>query len=381
MAVITQILPNQGQMSLGRGWQAVEVLVDRLFVPRELILRASGQVTYFRLSSRAQKLAAVIMGFVIAWGAFATASYVVHRDTLAAKDRAIASNELAYQDLETELTQALAYQARLEAETVELRLSLSREIEFGDELMQQREELEHRVDGLRHRLASLREVHEGVIERFSELVMTRADAIETTIAVTGLEAKMLIASIASSSLGRGGPLIPSDQATADLEPNADLAAALAGLNEQWGRLFDLQDLHRSLPLTAPLGQFWVSSAYGNRKDPFTGEQSHHPGVDLVAPLGSGISATAPGRIVFAGKRKRYGRMIEVDHGHGITTRYAHLSKVLVEKGQQVERGQKIGTLGNSGRSAGPHLHYEIRSRDQTLNPIKFLEAGMRAFEG
>ena len=104
-------------------------------------------------------------------------------------------------------------------------------------------------------------------------------------------------------------------------------------------------------------------------------------MDLVAPLGSGIRATAPGRVVFAGKRDGYGRTIEIDHGHGITTRFAHLSKVLVEDGQQVERGQKIGTLGNSGRSSGPHLHYEIRSWDQTLNTIKFMEAGTQAFEG
>ena len=85
--------------------------------------------------------------------------------------------------------------------------------------------------------------------------------------------------------------------------------------------------------------------------------------------------------MFVGKRNGFGRTIEIDHGHGITTRFAHLSKILVEHGQPIERGQKIGTLGNSGRSTGPHLHYEIRSWDQTLNPIKFLEAGTQEFEG
>ncbi len=381
MAVISQILPKQSQISFGEIWHAVETQMERVFVPRELILRASGRVTYIRLSSRAQKLAAAVLCLVTWWGSYATTSHVLHRDTLAARDRAIAGQQSAYQDLESDLTQALADQARLEAEIAGLSLSLGREIETGGELAQQREALERRVDGLRQRLDGLREAHKGVIERFSELAMTRAEAIESIIAITGLDAEMLIASIEKSGLGKGGPLIPMGEATASPEPIAGLTVAMAGLNQQWGRLFALQEARRVLPLAAPLGQFWISSAYGERKDPFTGEKSHHAGVDLVAPLGSGIRATAPGRIVFAGKRKGYGRMIEIDHGHGITTRFTHLGKVLVEDGQQVERGQKIGTLGNSGRSTGPHLHYEIRSWDQTLNPIKFLEAGTQAFEG
>ena len=381
MALISQILPKQGLMGLDEAWQTVVTLIDRVFVPREVILRASGQVTYFRLSSRTQKLAFAALCIVTWWASFATTSHVVQRDTLAAKDRTIAGHQSAYQNLESDLTQALADQARLEAQIAGLSLSLGREIEIGGELAQQREALQRRVDGLRQRLTRLREAHEGVIKRFSELAMTRANAVEAIIAVTGLDAEKLLASIEKSSVGTGGPLIPVDESAAGLEANAGLTVSLAGLNDQWGRLFALQEVRRILPLTPPLGQFWISSAYGERKDPFTGEKSHHAGVDLVAPLGSGIRATAPGRVVFAGKRDGYGRTIEIDHGQGITTRFAHLSKVLVEDGQHVERGQKIGTLGNSGRSSGPHLHYEIHSWDQSLNPIKFMEAGTQAFEG
>ena len=368
-------------MGLDEAWQTVVTLIDRVFVPREVILRASGQVTYFRLSSRTQILAFATLCVVTWWASFATTSHVVQRDTLAAKDRTIAGHQSAYQNLESDLTQTLADQARLEAQIAGLSLSLGREIEIGGDLAQQREALERRVDGLRQRLTRLREAHEGVIKRFSELAMTRANAVEAIIAVTGLDAEKLLASIEKSSVGAGGPLIPMDESAAGPEANAGLTTSLAGLNDQWGRLFALQEVRRILPLSPPLGQFWISSAYGERKDPFTGEKSHHAGVDLVAPLGSGIRATAPGRVVFAGKRDGYGRTIEIDHGHGITTRFAHLSKVLVEDGQHVERGQKIGTLGNSGRSSGPHLHYEVRSWDQTLNPIKFMEAGTQAFEG
>ena len=381
MAVTSHILPAQSQTSFEEIRQAAAAWLDRVFVPREVILRAGGRVSYLRLSSRTQKLAVLIIGLVLAWGLFATASYVVHRDWLAAQDRAIANHELAYRDLESEFKRALADQARLEAEMAGLNLSLGREIDITGALAQQREALEGRVAGLQQRLTGLREAHRGVIEQFRELAMARADAIENTIAFTGLDAHTLVASVAQSNLGKGGPLIPIREAAADPNRYPGLVDALAGLNEQWDRLFALQEARRVLPLAAPLGQFWISSGYGERKDPFTGEPSYHDGVDLVAPLGTGIRATAPGRVVFAGKRKRYGRMIEIDHGHGITTRYAHLGRILVKEGEQVERGRKIATLGSSGRSTGPHVHYEIRSGGKAFNPVKFLEAGARALEG
>ncbi len=380
MAVISLTAAKRNPMTFGEAWRAASRLADQVFVPREVILRARGQCSYLRLSSRAQKLAAAALCAVTAWGAFATASYLVHRNILAAKDGTIASQQSAYRELEAEFTRGLAEQARLEAEIAGLSLSLGREIEVSGGLTRQRAALERQVGELERRLSRLRQAHKDVIARFSELAMVRADAMQSTIAVTGLDAELLVSSIERSSLGRGGPLIPPREATG-LERSAALAVALADLNEQWRRLFALQEARRILPIAAPLGQYWISSGYGERKDPFTGEMSHHSGVDLVAPLGTGIRATAPDRVVFAGKRKRYGRMIEIDHGHGIATRYAHLGKILVETGQQLERGQKIGTLGSSGRSTGPHLHYEVRSGERDLNPVKFLEAGAHAIEG
>ena len=381
MAVIGETLPKRNSTSFDGAWQATMAVMNRVFVPREIILRSNGQVSYIRLSSRTQKLGAVTLCILTWWAAFATTSHVVQRITLAAKDKAIADHQSAYQNLQSELTEALADQARLEAQIAGLSLSLGREIEIGGALAQQREALERRVDGLRQRLTSLREAHEGMINRFRELAMSRAEAIESVIGLTGLDTQRLLDSVEKSGAGIGGPLIPVDEAAAGLEPSVGLAVSLAGLNDQWGRLFALQEARRILPLAAPLKQFWISSAYGERQDPFTGEKSHHAGLDMVAPLGTAIRATAPGRVVFVGKRGGLGRTIEIDHGHGITTRYAHLSKILVEHGQQIARGQQIATLGNSGRSTGPHLHYEIRAWDQTLNPINFLEAGRLSVEG
>jgi len=380
MAITETILYRQRPTSLADLRQAGARLSERLFAPRELILRTGGEVSYLRLSSQAQKMAAGIAAAALAWGVFATASYVVDQHRLAVKDRTIASHELAYRDLEAEFTQALDERARLAAEIAGLSRSLSREIEAGGKLAQHRAALEREATGLRHRLANLREAHQRVIERLRDLAMTRADAIADTIATTGLDAARLISSVAQTRLGRGGPEIPIREVVG-LERHAALTDATVGLNKQWYRLFALKEVRRFLPLTAPLGQYWISSAYGERADPFTGKQSLHSGMDMVAPIGSAIRATAPGRVAFAGKRNRYGRLIVIDHGHGITTRYAHLGKILIEAGAWVERGQRIATLGNSGRSTGPHLHYEVRFRDRTLDPARFLEAGARAIEG
>jgi len=380
MAITETILYRQRPTSLADLRQAGARLSERLFAPRELILRTGGEVSYLRLSSQAQKMAAGIAAAALAWGVFATASYVVDQHRLAVKDRTIASHELAYRDLEAEFTQALDERARLAAEIAGLSRSLSREIEAGGKLAQHRAALEREATGLRHRLANLREAHQRVIERLRDLAMARADAIADTIATTGLDAARLISSVAQTRLGRGGPEIPIREVVG-LERHAALTDATVGLNKQWYRLFALKEVRRFLPLTAPLGQYWISSAYGERADPFTGKQSLHSGMDMVAPIGSAIRATAPGRVAFAGKRNRYGRLIVIDHGHGITTRYAHLGKILIEAGAWVERGQRIAALGNSGRSTGPHLHYEVRFRDRTLDPARFLEAGARAIEG
>lgn len=117
---------------------------------------------------------------------------------------------------------------------------------------------------------------------------------------------------------------------------------------------------------------YMSSSFGMRIDPFTGLPQRHSGLDFVAPIGSEVRATADGRVRAAGPRGAYGLLVEIDHGHGLTTRYAHLSEVRVKPGQAVERGSPIGALGNTGRSTGPHLHYEVRIHGVPRDPRAFI---------
>lgn len=117
---------------------------------------------------------------------------------------------------------------------------------------------------------------------------------------------------------------------------------------------------------------WISSSYGTRRDPFTGGNDFHPGLDISADHGQPIQATADGTVVGAGYNGNYGNLVTIDHGFGITTRYAHLSRFAVRIGQQVQRGQVIGYVGSTGRSTSPHLHYEVLVNGQLTNPFRLL---------
>ena len=110
-----------------------------------------------------------------------------------------------------------------------------------------------------------------------------------------------------------------------------------------------------------------------RKDPFTKKNKHHKGIDFAGKIGTELYAVAPGRVVSAGERSGYGTTVEIDHGLGFTTLYAHLSKILVSRGDWVRPGTVVGLGGSSGRSTGPHLHYEIRYKGTSFNPINFVK--------
>jgi murein DD-endopeptidase MepM/ murein hydrolase activator NlpD len=121
----------------------------------------------------------------------------------------------------------------------------------------------------------------------------------------------------------------------------------------------------------------VTSPFGVRTDPLIGAAALHSGMDFRAPVGMDAKVTAPGVVVKAGWNGGYGRMVEVDHGQGFTTRYAHLSEILVSVGEKLSAGDSVGRTGSSGRSTGPHLHYEVRHNGEAVDPLTFLTVGKK----
>ncbi len=180
-----------------------------------------------------------------------------------------------------------------------------------------------------------------------------------------------------SAYGVGGPDIPLNAVR--IEGIADTAfqdayfKASAVLNQ----MDELLGAMRHVPLTVPVSgsEFERTSGFGARVDPFTGRYAFHPGVDFAGPWGATVHTTAPGVVVWAGPHGAYGNLVEVDHGLGIHTRYGHLSSVLVSVGARVSKGAPVGRLGSTGRSTGPHVHYEIWYDDVVRNPSRFIEAG------
>jgi len=182
---------------------------------------------------------------------------------------------------------------------------------------------------------------------------------------------------------QGGPEGES-QALAEMEvPDflaslGDLAAQLDD-REQQLRVMEAFYMGRELegevfPAGRPIKKGWISSYYGMRVDPFTGLQARHKGVDFAGKDGSDVIASAAGVITWAGSRYGYGQLVEINHGNGYVTRYGHNSKILVQTGFEVEKGQRIALMGSSGRSTGPHVHYEVLKNGRVVDPIKYINA-------
>lgn len=194
-----------------------------------------------------------------------------------------------------------------------------------------------------------------------------ADAIRRL----GLAPERYIGNIRVVNGAMGGPL-----EAAEGEPaSADANAQFRSLFLTWKKLDSLEQTVISIPSMKPVDHVQLTSTFGVRSDPFRGTAAMHAGVDIPGAVGTPIYATADGVVARAGVVGGYGNMVEVNHGRGISTRYGHMSKILVPENTRVRRGQVIGLMGSTGRSTGSHLHYEVRVDGKAVNPIPFLQSG------
>jgi murein DD-endopeptidase MepM/ murein hydrolase activator NlpD len=178
--------------------------------------------------------------------------------------------------------------------------------------------------------------------------------------------------IGGESAGDGQPAqIPSLTAMVD-----DLQDQLSSREQQLGVLENLiltRELNKQVyPEGRPVQEGFISSYFGSRADPFTGYMAEHKGLDFAASEGSKVSAVAAGLVTFAGERPGYGEMVEINHGNGLATRYAHNEKLLVKQGDMVRKGQEVALLGSTGHSTGPHLHFEVLKNGTQVNPLRFI---------
>jgi murein DD-endopeptidase MepM/ murein hydrolase activator NlpD len=259
-------------------------------------------------------------------------------------------------------------------------------------LSDQDEETLNEIKDANNKLASVQSVVED-----------RIKTIERAMAITGLNVKKPAAkslnkkyktsAIKEFSLNgvkgiadrQGGPLSENQTLDESLskasvgEDDLERHLSQVKFTGEIDYLMVLEKLVGVMPFAKPMKNYYISSGFGSRSDPLTGRMAEHYGLDFVGTTNEKIISPSVGRVILAGKFSDYGNAVVIDHGFGITTRYGHLSEVKVKEGQMVKQGDVVALQGSTGRSTGPHLHYEVRYKNVPLNPRKFLEAGEMLF--
>lgn len=218
-------------------------------------------------------------------------------------------------------------------------------------------------------LRLMEERNDEIFQQLEEALQVSVEPLDEMFRTVGLDPDQLIEDVRQGYSGQGGPLTPIQFSTMGGAVDDGTLRANAILDG-----LDRLNLYRiaveQVPLSMPvLDSFRWTSGYGPRGGRM------HEGVDMAGPVGTPIQATADGEVTFAGWSSGYGRLVKIRHANGIETRYAHLNAIGVEVGERVSRGDRIGDMGNSGRSTGPHLHYEIRVGGEPLNPMTYIRAG------
>jgi murein DD-endopeptidase MepM/ murein hydrolase activator NlpD len=224
--------------------------------------------------------------------------------------------------------------------------------------------LEASLDRVEHRQAL-------ALSQMQDRYENKARQIRSALAQLGLKPD-------AAAAASGGPFVPVKVAPNDQA----FGRALLRINIARADASALSNTLLKVPLRKPMtGDIDESSPFGIRTDPFVHEAAMHTGIDFRGDIGDPIHATASGTVTIAGWSGGYGKMVEIDHGNGVATRYGHLSQIDVDVGDTVRSGQTVGKLGSTGRSTGPHLHYEVRVKGEAVDPQKFLDAGERIFGG
>ncbi len=363
--------------------KSLKTTFNSIFQKRSVIVMSSKGTHHVSLSARKQMLLLTTVIAVVGWGSYSTGKYMAARDVMASQDETL--NTLANSHVQRSfsfLPPTLSPNERMAA------TSAQGDSSFGGLSSMDQDKMMARIAYLEGRERELMKQNDQIMITVRDKVKGQIANLEDVIRATGLEPAQLAkdtprkpskdevleednAALTPSQTGaKGGPLVPEGG-----KLNNPLKSFDREMSQSVQQIETLKSVLRILPLVAPVKQASLESSFGGRVDPFTGRMAFHAGVDLAAPYGADVFATSAGKITAAEYRGAYGNMVEIDHGLGVSTRYGHLSKIGVEVGQQIAKGEAIGVQGSTGRSTGPHVHYEVRYNDRPLNPAKFLSAG------
>jgi len=352
-------------------------------------MRSQGQVRFIKFSSRIQAIGASIVVFLlVAWlvtmAAMAFTQYTAKRDKLALINR-----EAKVATAESRVTEYRAGLDSVASDLVRRQQFIEQMVdahigEVPDDLDQSKTgtgavsdssaEAQRTIDKVSNAipeatgLARMEARQLAFVERLTRYADRRAAKTAAAIRKLGLNPNAMLAG-SRNKTAEGGPYL-----SLATDKNGSLDPRFQRLGVSLARMDALQRSLAGIPQVQPASMEFISSGFGYRSDPFNGGAAFHAGLDFKGPTGAPIYAAARGTISFAGYKQGYGKCIEIDHGNGLMTRYAHMSRYRAVAGQKVIAGDVIGAIGSTGRSTGPHLHFEVRINDRAVNPRPFLEA-------
>jgi len=274
---------------------------------------------------------------------------------------------------------AEARAAEVEATLEKLTEALTKAADDRDRISSDSAEALAMADDIILEMELLEEQNERIFRQLEEAMTVSVAPLEQMFENAGMDTDRMIRQVQRGYNGEGGPLEPISLSTMGVSPSSNVERANRLLNQM-----DQLNLYRMAAEGAPFANpvksaYRFTSGFGYRRDPKTGGRRMHNGTDFAAPHGTDIFATADGVVTFAGWNSGYGNYVEIQHEFGIETRYGHMSRIRVKKGQRVSRGQQIGDMGSTGRSTGTHLHYEVRVNGKPVNPMNYIEAAYNVF--
>ena len=382
------------------------------FPERQIFLRSGGEVKYYLFSTRLQLTIVSIVSAMALWCVYTLFSFAIGYNPLSASGQKFKAQQARF---ERQLADARAKEVKAQLLLAEQRTNFE---EIARGLEQKHQALSQVIDGtepnpeieasqkyvdnriLMHPISrdftarkARRSIHENkqlltgldidnslnsiADTQNQRLALAESDALSridrnrALIKHTNMNVKTILE---EGSYGKGGAYLPIDETILD---NNGFVPRVTSVQARYAEAERLDNAVRSLPLGQPIpADSYRTSGFGLRRDPFTKRPTQHQGIDFGGRRDTPIMATADGVVTYVGRNGAYGRTIEIDHGHGFTTRYAHLYKTYVKRGQTVKSGEKIAGMGSTGRSTATHLHYEVHFQGRQYDPDQFLKAGL-----
>ena len=384
------------------------------FSEKAIIIRNGAHTKIIKISSKLQWLAFAVLLIVGVWTIYSYQLYSVSGKIISYQEKKLDETRNAYVDLMSDfvavhnnissMVDSLGQESEPHAEDIEDYLKKAEIIEdkirritakedwidekdldeksalrdaliHRDMVMEEKKLLEEKVAQLEAAISSLQSFEMDILTKVENISNKEMDKIKDSLITVNKELKKrgkYFNPLANSKKDNKGGLFVPDHLNSSLAPELQTQARKA-----YGSLGDnayYKDVLKKVPLGKPVWTYWVTSPFGRRADPFNAKSAVHKGVDLAASRGNKIKTMAEGKVIRAGVMNGYGKVVEIDHGNGFKTKYAHMNAIYVKEGDKVSKEQAIGEVGSTGRSTGPHLHYEVIYEGVNVDPMVFIKA-------